>query len=222
MNLPLSVLLPVRNVQTTLHPIVHRLLDVLPELTQQFEVLIIDDASTDATCEVAYDLARDYPQVQVTRHAIVQGWAAAVTQQALLARGEFIMIHGGGPLETDDLVGLWRLRQGVAAAAIAKARAAQAGKSWRIDLHTFAEHQPHDDSQSRPTKSSSALGIHARAPRSNLLLVHRHQIGQLKRSLALMHNSGWPASPRNTRRHGADGLKPPTFLGRLRQFTLGE
>ncbi len=132
------------------------------------------------------------------------------------------MIHGGGPLETDDLVGLWRLRQGVAAAAIAKARAVQAGKSWRIDLHTFPDHKPHDDPQSRAAKYSSALGIHASAPRSNLLMVHRQQLGQLKRSLALMHSPGWPASPRNMRRHGADGLKPPTFLTRLKEFTLGE
>ena len=222
MNLPLSVLLPVRNVQTTLHPIVHKLLDILPELSQQFEVLIIDDGSTDATCEVAYELARAYPQIQVTRNAIAQGWATAVTRQALQARGEFIMIHGGGSLESDDLVGLWRLRQGVAAAAIAKARAAEAGKSYRIDLHSFGEIKPHDDSKSSPSKSSTALGIHARAPRSNLLLVHRHQLGQLKRSLAQMHNSGWPAGPKNTRRHNPDGLKPPTFLSRLKEFTLGE
>ena len=158
MNLPLSVLLPVRNVQTTLHPIVHKLLEILPELTQQFEVLIIDDGSTDATCEVAYELARAYPQIQVTRNAIAQGWATAVTRQALQARGEFIMIHGGGSLESDDLVGLWRLRQGVAAAAIAKARAAEAGKSYRIDLHSFGEIKPHDDSKSSPSKSSTALG----------------------------------------------------------------
>ncbi len=221
MNLPLSILLPVRNVQTTLHSIVHKLIDILPELTQQFELLIVDDGSTDATCEVAYELARDYPQIQVTRHAVALGWATAVTRQAALARGEFIMIHGGGSLETDDLVGLWRLRQGVAAAAIAKARAVQSGKSWRIDLHTFPDNRPHDDPKSRGDHSS-ALGIHARAPRSNLLMVHRQQIGQLKRSLALMHNPGWPANPRNTRRHSADGLKPPTFLSRLKEFTLGE
>ena len=136
MNSSLSVLLPVHNSQATLSIRVQRVLDVLPELTHRFEVVIVDDGSTDATCEVAYELARDFPQVNVFRNAVQQGWAKAVTTPALRAAGDFVMIHCGGTLETDDIVGLWRLRDGIAAAAIAKAKAAPNGEiaadRWRV------------------------------------------------------------------------------------------
>ena len=65
----LSVLLPVKNAQSTLAPTVHRILDVVSELSEQIELLIIDDGSADATSEVAIDLTRHYPQVR----AICQG-----------------------------------------------------------------------------------------------------------------------------------------------------
>jgi cellulose synthase/poly-beta-1,6-N-acetylglucosamine synthase-like glycosyltransferase len=45
------------------------MLDILPDVTSEFEVLVIDDGSTDQTEEVARDLAIEFPQVHVTRHA---------------------------------------------------------------------------------------------------------------------------------------------------------
>lgn len=49
----LSVLLPVHNAQATLEADIGQMLDVLPELTHDFHLMILDDGSTDATCEVA-------------------------------------------------------------------------------------------------------------------------------------------------------------------------
>jgi dolichol-phosphate mannosyltransferase len=70
---PLSILLPVHNAQTTLAADVAKFLDVLPELTAWFDLLIIDDGSTDATCEIAEDLVTEYPQVRLIRHAMRRG-----------------------------------------------------------------------------------------------------------------------------------------------------
>ena len=61
----LSVLLPVKDVQATLSDSVHEILDVAADCGERFEVLIIDDGSTDATSEVAHELSRHYPQVRM-------------------------------------------------------------------------------------------------------------------------------------------------------------
>jgi hypothetical protein len=219
-NHSLSVLLPVQNVQATLHADVQRVLEVLPELTREFELLIVDDGSTDATYEVACEFARDFPQVKLIRHAQPLGWSASVAREVKQAGGDFIIIHSGGAVQASDIAGLWRLRQGVAAAALAKAKAAQSGKKWRIDPQTIVSsvEDPNSPPASRVTRG---LGIHARAPRSNLLLVHRQQLGQLNRSLAALAPRGKHAA-HHDRRHGAEPLKSPTFLSRIKTFALGE
>ncbi len=221
MNPSLSVLLPVHNVQATLHADVQRVLEVLPELTGRFEVLIVDDGSKDATYEVACEFARDYPQVTVIRHAEALGWSATVARHAAKARGDFLMIHSGGTVQAADITGLWRLRQGIAAAALAKARAAQSGKSLRIDLKSAASKESADQDSPAGEISSRGLGVHARAPRSNLLLVHRQQLGQLEQSLSSI-SRGWPAATSGNRRHGPQPVKSPTFLSRIKSFALGE
>jgi hypothetical protein len=200
----LSLLLPVHNSQSTLHAAVQRVVEILPDLTNRFEVLITDDGSTDATCEVAYDLARDFPQIRVSRHARSIGWAATVAEKVAEARGDFLMVHCGGQLKVDDVVGLWRLRKGIAEAA-AMRNLKRTDRQLRIDA-----------------TAANPLGIHARAPGSNLLMVHRQQVGDLKQSLAAIPNVGWSAALHAATPRGTGAVKKPTFLSRAKRFALGE
>lgn len=200
----MSLLLPVCNSQSTLHKSVQQVVDILPDLTSRFEVLIVDDGSTDATCEVAYELARHYPQIRVSRQARSIGWAATVTAKAADARGDFVMIHCGGDLKVDDVVGLWRLRKGIAEAA-AMRKLKRSDKQVRIDAN-----------------AAQPLGIHARAPGSNLLMIHRQQIADLKQTLANLPNTGWPAAAPVSKSRGNGAIKRPTFLSRAKSFALGE
>jgi glycosyltransferase involved in cell wall biosynthesis len=58
----LTIVLPIYNGETRLRECVGEILELASELTTRFGVVIIDDGSTDATFEVAEELAAQYPQ----------------------------------------------------------------------------------------------------------------------------------------------------------------
>jgi hypothetical protein len=89
----LSVVLPVKNAQATLDQAVHDILEVVADSSEQFELLIIDDGSTDATSEVAHELRRHYPQIRVVRHGVARGREAAIRTGVERSRGEVVMLR---------------------------------------------------------------------------------------------------------------------------------
>ncbi|HEX3997625.1 MAG TPA: glycosyltransferase [Pirellulales bacterium] len=97
MSPPLSILLPVHNVQATLAADVDRLLDVLPELAHWFELVLIDDGSTDATCEVAEELVTEYPQVGLIRHSMRRGIEASWRLGLERSDAPIVVGHNGRP-----------------------------------------------------------------------------------------------------------------------------
>jgi polyisoprenyl-phosphate glycosyltransferase len=107
----LSIIVPVRNAEATLAERVQHLLDVLPDLTNRFEVVIVDDGSSDHTLEIARDLARQYPQLRLCGHAQSRGHAAAVKAGLAQVQGQTIFVQeDGASLSPTDLRWLWSLR----------------------------------------------------------------------------------------------------------------
>ena len=106
-----SLLFPVHNAEQTLAQNVSVVLDVLPDLTDRFEVLIVDDGSTDGTDEVAEDLARRYPQVNVVRHSERRGFAESINTALECSEGEIVFVPDPEKnLEPEALSQLWQLR----------------------------------------------------------------------------------------------------------------
>ena len=107
----LSVVLPVRNAESTLQKQLLELLEVLDDLRATFEVLVVDDASSDQTEEVAFELARRYPQVRLLRSSEPQGTAAAIQAGLARATGEVVFVQETpGRISSADLARLWDMR----------------------------------------------------------------------------------------------------------------
>lgn len=111
MSSSISVILPVRNLQYGLATRVHRLLEVLSELSAQFEILIIDYGSTDHTPEIAADLAASFPQIRLLDRSDVGDPVAVVEESVAQATGDYILVHDAAlPLSQSAMLELWESR----------------------------------------------------------------------------------------------------------------
>ncbi len=112
MSNTLSLIMPVRDCEASLSRQVARWLEIIPELTQRFEVLIVDDGSADHTFEIAEELSREYPQVRALRNSVSRGAQQAVRTGIEQARGEIVFVQDEhAAISSNDLRRLWELRQ---------------------------------------------------------------------------------------------------------------
>ncbi len=73
----ISAVLPARNEQGNLAHVVETTLEALSDAAPSFEVIIVDDGSTDATRRIADELASTHAAVRVIHHARSQGYGSA-------------------------------------------------------------------------------------------------------------------------------------------------
>ena len=92
-NRSLSLVLPVCNAEQTLAENLLHVFDVLSDLTSHFEVLLVDEGSTDHTPELAHDLALKYPQLRIARPAKNADESSAIQATLEQARGDVILIQ---------------------------------------------------------------------------------------------------------------------------------
>jgi glycosyltransferase involved in cell wall biosynthesis len=107
----LNVLLPVYNARRNLERSVVEILEVLAEMSDHFELCMLDDGSTDDSAEVAAELASRYPQIRVIRHPVRLGLAEAIQTGLDNTQGDFVLFGDDAySLDPDDLRTLWQLR----------------------------------------------------------------------------------------------------------------
>lgn len=124
--LPLSVVVPVFNEQDNVEPLVREISAALRHVVA-FEIVFVDDHSTDHTSDVLRRLKGEVPELRVVRHLSNSGQSTAIRTGVKAARGAWIAtLDGDGQNDPADIPKL--LAQRDAAPSDVKMLA-----GWRVD-----------------------------------------------------------------------------------------
>ncbi|HEX2637570.1 MAG TPA: glycosyltransferase [Gemmatimonadales bacterium] len=125
-GIPISIIIPARNEQATIETVVR---SIVASDYRPFELLVVDDRSTDQTAAIAERLAATDPRVRLVRGApLPEGWYGkpwACEQGFRAASGELLLFTDADTRHAPELMG----------------RAAAALRREHADLMTVAPHQ---------------------------------------------------------------------------------
>jgi glycosyltransferase involved in cell wall biosynthesis len=91
----LSYFFPAHNEAANLQGLVEEALATLPGLADEFEILIVNDGSKDATPAIADELAAAHPQVRAVHHRVNLGYGAALRSGFAAARFDHLAFTDG-------------------------------------------------------------------------------------------------------------------------------
>jgi glycosyltransferase involved in cell wall biosynthesis len=100
----ISVVFPAYNEEGNIHATVGRALEALRSLVDEFEIIIVNDSSTDATGRIADGLALQYPEIRVIHNVKNLGQGASIILGFRQARYDLV-IHNAMdyPFDLKDL-----------------------------------------------------------------------------------------------------------------------
>jgi glycosyltransferase involved in cell wall biosynthesis len=100
----LSLVFPARDEEANLGPLLDAALAAGARHASDFEVLIVDDGSRDASAELVTDRAAGDPRIRLVRHTEAQGYGAALRTGLRAARGELVFFSDADlQFELDEL-----------------------------------------------------------------------------------------------------------------------
>jgi len=120
----LSVFFPCYNEKDSVRSLTEKALSVIAEICSDYEIILVDDGSSDGTSELADQLAEQYPAVRVIHHRHNKGYGAALQSGFRAATKEYVFYTDGDgqfdiaelpkllPLiQTYDIVSAYRIRR---------------------------------------------------------------------------------------------------------------
>jgi glycosyltransferase involved in cell wall biosynthesis len=205
----LSIVLPVHNAQSSLPGLLADLLDAVADLTRGFEIVLVDDGSTDQTEETALELSRLFPQLRVLRLPQRTGVAAAVERGLAEAEGDIILVMDDRQgLRMGDVRRLWELRNDeslvsarAAAAPVIEPKLLKLLSSWGAAAKRLAAEQ---DRQ------------------GGMQMIRRRALAELPRAAADADLAVSEIRRTDRISRGARTSRGPTFLAHVKQLALGE
>jgi glycosyltransferase involved in cell wall biosynthesis len=100
----ISVFFPCYNEEDNIRRTIERTLDVLAGLAADFEVIIVDDGSSDDTGKIADQIARGNSRIKVVHHAANLGYGSALRSGFAAAAKELVFYtDGDGQFDISEL-----------------------------------------------------------------------------------------------------------------------
>jgi glycosyltransferase involved in cell wall biosynthesis len=87
----LSVILPAHDEEANIDAVVRRSLEVLPHITDSFEIVVVDDGSHDGTAGIVRQIADEDARVRLVSHPVNRGYGAALTSGFRASTGDYVM-----------------------------------------------------------------------------------------------------------------------------------
>lgn len=91
----LSIFFPFWNEEKNVKTVVDKAIAIAPSISDKWEIIIVDDGSSDKTREVAEKIAKENPNVSIVSHAPNRGYGAALREGFLNAKYKYIVFTDG-------------------------------------------------------------------------------------------------------------------------------
>lgn len=212
MDKSLTIVLPVYNGESRLRDRVGQVLDLASELTTRFSVLIVDDGSTDATYEVATELAASYPQITLRRHRHRCGLGPIIESLNWHVKSDIVILHDGvTKIDTNQVRRLWN--QNV-----------EYRRNGGYEMNSTTGPEDICDFENLPGIHAAMQDAHSRAFGFQLIAAAAPTANKVSAAVAT------DRTPRTDAAHGKvrggvgqiPPLPRPKFLSALAQFAFGE
>jgi hypothetical protein len=100
----LSVIFPAFNEEGNIRCTVETMIQVLPKVATRWEIIVVDDGSSDATALICQELKSQYPEVDVICHRQNRGYGAALKSGIMAANYDLIFFSDSdGQFDFRDL-----------------------------------------------------------------------------------------------------------------------
>jgi glycosyltransferase involved in cell wall biosynthesis len=91
----LSIFFPFWNEEKNIELVVEKAVTIAPSVAKKYEIIIVDDGSTDKTLQIAEKLAKKHSEIKVVSHGVNRGYGAALRSGFEHARYEYIVFTDG-------------------------------------------------------------------------------------------------------------------------------
>jgi glycosyltransferase involved in cell wall biosynthesis len=100
----ISAFFPAYNDVGSIGKIIHTMAWLLPKLTDNYEIVVVDDGSADGTADLLRTLAREYRFLKVIHHGVNRGYGAAlITGFANCSKDLIFYTDGDGQYNVEEL-----------------------------------------------------------------------------------------------------------------------